>query len=260
MAPAVFYIAVTLVFTHPLAFRMAPLAIFDANIFHPEPRTLAYSEHQIGSALIAAPLIWGTGNLVLAMNAVLLLSCFLSGWFAYALGRQLGLSTTSAILVGATFALSPPRPGSWPISGSLASFGRRARAGGTAPPRSRSRSRSTSLFSSPICRFARSWGSSAASTRPSLGPPTLRATSRLRPTSTERSLLLSAWEKRRPISFPDSSLSRSRCWPFSRGGKPHHAPYMEMRRRARRCELWTSPSSFFLSRRFSSKPRADSGG
>ena len=136
IAPAVFFIAVTLVFTHPLgvrmgsaaldlgpdtrlflwtlgwdahAFRTAPLAIFDANIFHPEPRTLAYSEHQIGSALIAAPLIWGTGNLVLAMNAVLLLSCFLSGWFAYALGRQLGLSTTSAILVGATFALSPPR-------------------------------------------------------------------------------------------------------------------------------------------------------
>ena len=91
------------------AFRTAPLAIFDANIFHPERSTLAYSEHQIGSALIAAPLIWGTGNLVLAMNAVLVLSCFLSGWCAYALGRQLGLSRTSAILVGAIFALSPPR-------------------------------------------------------------------------------------------------------------------------------------------------------
>ena len=131
-----FFIAVALVFTHPLgarigsaaldlgpdtrlflwtlgwdahAFRTAPLAIFDANIFYPEPRTLAFSEHQIGSALIAAPLIWGTGNLVLAMNAVLILSCFLSGWFAYALGRQLGLSATSSILVGAIFALSPPR-------------------------------------------------------------------------------------------------------------------------------------------------------
>ena len=91
------------------AFRTAPLSIFDANIFHPEPRTLAYSEHQIGSALLAAPLLWRTGNLVLAMNAVLLLSCFLSGWFAYFLGRQLGLSATSSILVGAIFALSPPR-------------------------------------------------------------------------------------------------------------------------------------------------------
>jgi hypothetical protein len=136
IAPAAFFIAVTLVFTHPLGVRMgsaaldlgpdtrlflwtlgwdahafgtAPLAIFDANIFHPEPRTLAYSEHQIGSALIAAPIIWGTGNLVLAMNAVLLLSCFLSGCLAYCLGRQLGLSKTSSILVGAIFALSPPR-------------------------------------------------------------------------------------------------------------------------------------------------------
>lgn len=134
--PAAFFLAITLVFTHPLALRMgssaidlgpdtrlflwtlawdahalrtAPLSIFDANIFHPEPRTLAYSEHQIGSALLAAPLVWGTGNLVLAMNAVLLLSCFLSGWFAYLLGRELGLSKSSSLLVGAIFVLSPPR-------------------------------------------------------------------------------------------------------------------------------------------------------
>jgi hypothetical protein len=136
LAPAAFFIAVTLLFTHPLAvemgssvvdlgpdtrlflwtlgwdahaFRTAPLAIFDANVFHPEPSTLAYSEHQIGSALVAAPLIWTTGNLVLAMNAVAILACLLSGGFAYYLGRQLGLSTSSAILVGAVFALSPPR-------------------------------------------------------------------------------------------------------------------------------------------------------
>ncbi len=91
------------------AFRTAPLAIFDANIFHPERSTLAYSEHQIGSALVAVPLIWGTGNLVLAMNAVALLSCFLSGWFAYYLGRELGLSTSSSLVVGVIFALAPPR-------------------------------------------------------------------------------------------------------------------------------------------------------
>jgi hypothetical protein len=43
------------------------------------------------------------------MNAVLLLSCFLSGWFAYLLARELGLSKSSSLLVGAVFALSPPR-------------------------------------------------------------------------------------------------------------------------------------------------------
>jgi hypothetical protein len=136
LAPPAFFLVVTFVFTLPLGARMGsfaldlgpdtrlflwtlgwdahalrtePFAIFDANIFHPEPRTLAYSEHQIGSALFAAPLVSGTGNLVLALNAVLLLSCFLSGWFAYLLGRELGLSKSSAILVGAIFVLSPPR-------------------------------------------------------------------------------------------------------------------------------------------------------
>jgi hypothetical protein len=86
-----------------------PLAIFDANIFHPEPRTLAYSEHQIGSALPAAPLLWSTGNLLFAMNGVLLLSSVLSGAFSYFLGRQLGLSRGGAILVGIVFLLAPPR-------------------------------------------------------------------------------------------------------------------------------------------------------
>ncbi len=136
LLPFAFFLGVTLVFTLPLgarmgsaaidlgpdtrlflwtlgwdahAFRTAPFSIFDANVFYPEARTLAFSEHQIGSALLSAPLLWGTGNLVLAMNAVLLLSCFLSGWFAYLLGRELGLSISSSILVGAIFALSPPR-------------------------------------------------------------------------------------------------------------------------------------------------------
>ncbi len=135
-APAAFFLVATIAFTYPLgrhpgslaldlgpdtrlflwtlgwevhAFGEAPFEIFDANIFHPERRTLAYSEHQLGSALLAAPLAWGTGNLVLAMNAVLLLSCLLSGWFAYLLGRELGLSQSSSILVGAIFAFSPPR-------------------------------------------------------------------------------------------------------------------------------------------------------
>ena len=56
------------------AFTHQPLAIFDANIYYPERHTLAYSENLIGSAFLAAPIIWVTGNLVLAMNIVALLS------------------------------------------------------------------------------------------------------------------------------------------------------------------------------------------
>ncbi len=57
------------------ALQRQPLAIFDANIFYPESGTLAYSEHQIGSALFAAPVIAVTGNPLLAMNLVVLFSC-----------------------------------------------------------------------------------------------------------------------------------------------------------------------------------------
>src|SRR5260221_340558 len=54
-----------------------PFSIFDANIFFPLHHTLAYSENAIGSALLAAPVLLLSGNPVLALNAVLLLSCVL---------------------------------------------------------------------------------------------------------------------------------------------------------------------------------------
>jgi len=63
--------------THALTHH--PWSIFDANIFYPHRLTLAYSENLIGSALLAAPILWVTGNGVLAMNLVALLSCILSG-------------------------------------------------------------------------------------------------------------------------------------------------------------------------------------
>ena len=61
------------------AFTTRPLAIFDANIFYPYSETLAYSENLIGSGLVAAPVLWITGNPVLALNLVTLLSIVLCG-------------------------------------------------------------------------------------------------------------------------------------------------------------------------------------
>ncbi|GMR24240.1 MAG: hypothetical protein BMS9Abin37_2758 [Acidobacteriota bacterium] len=86
-----------------------PLAIFDANIFYPESRTLAYSEHQIGSALFAAPVIAAGGNPLLAMNLVVLFACALSGIGAFFLGRELGLGWFGALVCGIVFAFTPPR-------------------------------------------------------------------------------------------------------------------------------------------------------
>ena len=86
-----------------------PLSMFDANILYPEPKTLAYAENLIGSALFAAPIVWLTGNLVLAVNAVALLSCALCGLGAYVLGRRLGMSAGASVCCGLIFAFSPPR-------------------------------------------------------------------------------------------------------------------------------------------------------
>jgi hypothetical protein len=91
------------------AFTHQPLAIFDANIYHPYPRTLAYSENLIGSALLAAPVLWLTENPVLALNAVSLASVLLCGLGAHLLGRRLGMSHSGAFICGLVFAFAPSR-------------------------------------------------------------------------------------------------------------------------------------------------------
>ena len=91
------------------AFTHHPLSIFDANIFYPHRYTLAYSENLIGSAFVAAPILWLTDNPVLAQNLVALLSCVLCGVGAYVLARRLGLEPAGAVLTGLIFAFSPPR-------------------------------------------------------------------------------------------------------------------------------------------------------
>jgi hypothetical protein len=93
------------------AFLHQPLSIFDANIYYPERHTLAFAENLIGSALVAAPVIWLTHNIVLALNVVIILSCALCGLGGYLLGRRLGMSGAAAFIGGAVFAFAPPRFG-----------------------------------------------------------------------------------------------------------------------------------------------------
>lgn len=93
--------------THALTHQ--PLAIFDANIYYPEQHTLAYSENLIGSAVFAAPVLWLSGNPVLALNLVALLSCVLCGVGTYVLARRVGIGKAGATLAGLVFAFSPPR-------------------------------------------------------------------------------------------------------------------------------------------------------
>ena len=130
------FILLTLVFTYPLSVRPGsvlladqpdfhlfvwtlgwiahalatdPLSIFDANIFYPLRHTLAFSENLLGSGIFVAPVIWLTGDHVLAVNLVSLSSVALCGLGAYVLARRLGLSVGAAVVCGVIYAFSPPR-------------------------------------------------------------------------------------------------------------------------------------------------------
>ena len=91
------------------AFTHQPWAIFDANIFYPGQHTLAYSENLIGSAMLAAPIIWLFGNPVLALNLVELSTIILSAMGAFLLARRVGLRLSAAWLAGLIFAFAPAR-------------------------------------------------------------------------------------------------------------------------------------------------------
>lgn len=93
------------------AFLHQPFSIFDANIYYPERHTLAFAENLIGSALISSPVIWLTGNIVLSLNVVIILTCALCGFGGYVLGRRLGMTSGAAFITGAIFAFAPPRFG-----------------------------------------------------------------------------------------------------------------------------------------------------
>jgi hypothetical protein len=49
------------------AFR-APARLFDANVLHPHRRALAFTDHRLLPSLAVAPVVWATGNPVLATN------------------------------------------------------------------------------------------------------------------------------------------------------------------------------------------------
>lgn len=91
------------------AFVTQPLRLFDANIFAPLPNTLAYAEHLIGSAILAAPIVWLTDNYFLATNLIALASIPLSGLGTYLLARRVGASIPAAFIAGLIFAFAAPR-------------------------------------------------------------------------------------------------------------------------------------------------------
>jgi hypothetical protein len=83
--------------------------LFNGNIFHPEPRTLAYSDSVLLQGLAAAPLIWAGLSPVAAYNLALLGSIALSGAAMWLYAYRLTGSGTAAVLAGIVFAFVPFR-------------------------------------------------------------------------------------------------------------------------------------------------------
>jgi hypothetical protein len=91
------------------ALLSAPSRLFDGNIFHPEPRTLTFSDAMPIEAVIAAPLLWAGTPPVLVHNTMLLGAIVLSAVGMFVLARLLTGSSAAAITAGLVFAFAPYR-------------------------------------------------------------------------------------------------------------------------------------------------------
>jgi hypothetical protein len=130
------YILLTLILTYPLIFNLTgsvpndigdpllntwilawdshailshPFQLFDANIFHPLPDTLAYSEHLLSTALLLLPIQVISGEPILAYNLALLLSFPLAALGMYLLALHWTGQRSAAFLAGLIFGFAPYR-------------------------------------------------------------------------------------------------------------------------------------------------------
>ena len=134
-AAAVAYLALTIAYTWPLPIRLTTGIIHDpydpvlntwilwwttqavpltpawwnAPIFYPAPGALAFSEHLLGEAPIAAPLIALTGNPLFGYNVALLASYVLCGLGAHFLAFTLTRRHDAAFVAGIAYAFAPYR-------------------------------------------------------------------------------------------------------------------------------------------------------
>ena len=82
---------------------------WNANIFHPSPLALAYSEHLFAQAVQIWPLYALTRNPVLCYNVIFLSTFVLSGLGMFLLVQELTGSRTAALVAGLVFAFTPYR-------------------------------------------------------------------------------------------------------------------------------------------------------
>ena len=88
------------------ALTTAPLSLFHANIFFPEPRALAFSEHLAVPAMFSAPVFWLGGSPVLAYNVTLWIGLALTGWTTSLVLRRWTGDWYAALLAGSLAAFN----------------------------------------------------------------------------------------------------------------------------------------------------------
>lgn len=94
-------------FAHQLP--RAPLHLFDANIYHPAVRTLAYSDAILLPSAIAAPFLWLGAPVIVAYNVLLVASFPAAALAMFALARRVTGRFDAAILGALVFGFDPFR-------------------------------------------------------------------------------------------------------------------------------------------------------
>ena len=89
------------------ALTTSPADVFDANIFYPHRRTLAYSEANLGAGVLAAPIWWLTSNPNTSHNVVVLFAFAASVVCAWLLTRRLTNDSAAAAVAGIVYAFCP---------------------------------------------------------------------------------------------------------------------------------------------------------
>lgn len=82
---------------------------WNAPIFYPDTKTLAFSEHLLGIAVPLAPAIWLTRNPILAYNIAFVLTYVAAALGMFLLAREITGRTDAAVIAGLAFAFGPMR-------------------------------------------------------------------------------------------------------------------------------------------------------
>jgi hypothetical protein len=82
---------------------------WNANIFHPEPLGLTFSEHLFGQTLQVLPVYWLTGNIILCYNLLFISTFALSAFGAFLLARELTGDWRAALVAGLVYGFLPYR-------------------------------------------------------------------------------------------------------------------------------------------------------